>query len=86
MDARLAVESAEAARLAEQLAALTGEALDTAVVRALAERIERERQSRRVALLADDLMEIGRRCAARLQPPFHSSDHADLYGEDGLPA
>ena len=85
MDARLVVDGAEALRLAQQLAGLTGEEIDTAVTRALAERIERQQESRRITLLAEDLLDIGRRCAARLRPPFHSSDHADLYGEDGLP-
>ena len=86
MDARLVVESEEAARLAEQLAALTGEDVASAVVRALAERIERTRPPARPSITAEEILEIGRRCAARLRPPFHSSDHADLYGEDGLPA
>lgn len=85
MDARLVVDGAEALRLAQQLAGLTGEEIDTAVTRALAERIERQQESRRITLLPEDLLDIGRRCAARLRPPFHSSDHADLYGEDGLP-
>ncbi len=85
MDARLVVESEEAARLAEELAALTGEDIERAVVQALAERIERARPRTRRKLSAEQMLAIGRRAAAQLQPPFHSSDHADLYGEDGLP-
>ena len=86
MDARLVIESDEAVRLAEELAALTGEDVTRAVTHALVERIERETENRRIAALTEDLLEIGRRCAARLRPPLHSGDHADLYGEDGLPA
>jgi len=86
MDARLVVESAEAARLAEELAALTGEDVADAVVRALIERIERTRPAADSSITVEEILEVGRRCAARLRPPFHSSDHADLYGNDGLPA
>ena len=39
MDARLVIESDEAVRLAEELAALTGESVADAVTHALAERI-----------------------------------------------
>ena len=86
MDARLVIESDEAVRLAEELAALTGESVADAVTHALAERIAREQDAQRIERMAEDLLAIGRRCAARLQPPFHSGDHADLYGADGLPA
>jgi antitoxin VapB len=86
MDARLVIESEEAVRLAEELAALTGEDVTSAVVRALAERIGRQHPIPDDSLTVEEILELGRRCAARLRPPFHSGDHADLYGEDGLPA
>ena len=86
MDARLVVESDEAVRLAEELAALTGEDMARAVVRALAERIQRARSRSRRTISAEEMLAIGRRCAAELRPPFDSGDHADLYGKDGLPA
>jgi antitoxin VapB len=86
MDAVLTIESEDAVRLAEQLAELTGEPVSVAVVRALAEQVARERRKRAADDLARELVEIGRRCAARLEPPFSSADHADLYGPDGLPA
>jgi hypothetical protein len=86
MDAVLTIESDEARRLAEQLAELTGRSVQDAVTRALAAELAREHRKRSADVLAHDLVEIGRRCAALLEPPFHSSDHALLYGEDGLPA
>jgi hypothetical protein len=54
------------------------------VRRALEERLARE--ERRASAVAGRLLEIGRRCAAELEPPFHSADHAELlYDEAGLP-
>ncbi len=85
MDKTLTIESDEALRLAEQLAALTGESVPEAVTRALEEKLAREQSRAPARLLARELLEIGQRCAAQLTPPFDSSDHADLYGEDGLP-
>ena len=83
MDARLVVESAEAARLAEELAALTGTSVDAAVTDALKSRLARAR-------------EVHERCArieaaaaairTHLRPPLPTSDHGWLYGDDGLPA
>ena len=83
MDARLVVGGAEAARLAEQLAALTGETIDTAVVRALAERIEREREIRR---RTEEILAVAADFRSHLRHPLPSSDTDWLYGADGLPA
>ena len=85
MTHQLNIKSEDAYELASKLAELTGESLTTAVTTALRERLERERQQRHADRLAAELVEIGRRCAAHLKPPFSSADHADLYGDDGLP-
>jgi hypothetical protein len=85
MDAVLTVESDEAVRLAGELAALTGKSVSDAVTAALAVQIEHERRRLAADARTHELVEIGERCAANLRPPFHSSDHADLYGDDGLP-
>ena len=85
MGQQLNIKSEDAYRLASELAELTGESLTAAVTTALRERLERERQQRDADQLAATLLAIGRRCAADLEPPFSSADHADLYGEDGLP-
>jgi antitoxin VapB len=91
MGAQLNIKSEDAYRMASRIAELTGESLTAAVTIALQERLEREEQARhekRLAqqALAEELLQIGRDCAADLKPPFSSTDHADFYGEDGLPA
>ena len=85
MTHQLNIKSEDAYRMASELAELTGESLTAAVTTALRQRLERERQQRHADQLAAELVEIGRRCAADMKPPFSSADHADFYGEDGLP-
>ena len=81
----LNIKNEEAHRLAQELAALTGESMTAAVTVALRERLDRVRRERGVTL-ADRLLKIGRECAARLKEPFRSVDHGDLlYDERGLP-
>ena len=81
----LNIKNAEAHRLAQELAALTGESMATAVTEAVRERLNRVRRQQNVTL-ADRLLTIGKDCAAHLKEPFLSVDHGDLlYGEDGLP-
>ena len=71
-------------RLAKELAAETGESMTSAIQAALEEKLQRLRRERNVA-------EKIRRIDAVLDslppvPPGATSDHSDLYGEDGLPA
>ncbi len=81
----LNIKNAEAQRLTQELAALTGESLTTAVTEAVRERLDRLRGERRGGL-AERLLAIGRDCAPRLKEPWRSADHADLlYDERGLP-
>jgi antitoxin VapB len=81
----LNIKNEEAHRLAQELAALTGESMTAAVIEALRERLDRLRQERG-ARLADRLLAIGKDCATHLKEPFRSIDHGELlYGEDGLP-
>lgn len=86
MGAVLTIESDEAVRLAERLAEVTGQPMQDAVITALSEKLEAERKRHEAMALSEELLAIGRACAALLEPPFHSSDHAELYGDDGLPA
>lgn len=80
----LSIKDPAADLLARRLAEQTGENLTVAVRKALEERLEREQ--RRASAVAGRLVEIGRRCAAQLEPPFDSADHAELlYDEAGLP-
>jgi antitoxin VapB len=81
----LNIKNDEAHRLAQELAALTGESMTAAVTAAVRERLDRVRRERGVTL-ADRLLKIGRECAARLKEPIRSVAHADLlYDERGLP-
>lgn len=79
----LNIKTDEAHRLAQELAALTGETLTAAVTQALRERLERVRRER--GDLAERLLAIGRDCAARLKEPLRASEIDDLYDDDGLP-
>lgn len=81
----LSIKDRETDELARQLAEQTGETITEAVRRALQERLERECRTGREGGLSARLIEIGRRCAARMKEPFHSSDHDELYDETGLP-
>ncbi len=81
----LNIKNDEAHRLAQELAALTGESMATAVTEAVRERLDRVRRDHEIPL-SERLLAIGRDCAGRLKEPFRSADHGDLlYGDDGLP-
>lgn len=50
------------------------------------EKLGREQVSQSASPLADRLISIGKDCAAHLEEPFRSKDHAELlYDENGLP-
>ena len=83
MGHQFTVEGEEAVALAEELAALTGESLGTAVTAALRERLKKERE-RRSELQAILTMAVEFR--ALLGDDAASSDHSWLYDEHtGLP-
>ena len=73
----------DAARLARELAELTGESLTNAVTAALSEYVERERDIRE---RYKRLREIADEICAGIKGPVSSADHNELYGDDGLPA
>ena len=80
----LNIKDEEAHKLARQLAAETGETMTKAVVEALRERLARKRRQQRASVTAEDLLAIGRRCAAGLRSA--PVDHGTfLYDERGLP-
>jgi antitoxin VapB len=82
----LNVKNAAAHRLARELAELQGISLTTAVTDALREKLERERHRNHQKSLSQELLEIGKRCAAHVKKPIKSSDHAKmLYDRNGLP-
>ena len=81
----LSLKDKETDRLARAVAALTGETLTDAVRVALAERLERERLRRGGSgRLADQLMAIGRHCAALPDLDSRSPDEIVGYDENGM--
>ncbi len=79
----LNIKNDETYALASRLAKVTGESLTQAVTTALRERLARIEQP---DALVEDLLALGRDCAARLKEPWRDADHgALLYDEKGLP-
>ena len=82
----LNIKNEETCRLASELAQLTGETMTGAITVALRERLEREKRERDAETLVQDLLAIGRRCAATLRDGPSAIEHGDfLYDERGLP-
>ena len=81
----LNIKSKETHELVRELAERTGETMAAAVDRAVRERLERVRREQGKSL-AEQLIEIGKQCAAQIKEPYRSIDHGDLlYDEQGLP-
>jgi antitoxin VapB len=79
------IKNKEAHQLTKQLAKLTGESLTTAITEAVRERLDRVRRERGVDV-AEQLLAIGRNCAAHIKKPYRAIDHGEmLYDERGLP-
>ena len=79
----LNIKNAEAHALAVRVAQATGESLTEAVTVALRERLARLEFP---GALEQELLALGRDCAARLKEPWRSADYADLlYDDKGLP-
>ena len=84
----LSIRDPKTDRLARELAALTGETMTEAIRTALEERLERERrqQDQGAEALAEDLMAIGRRCAALPVVDDRPDEEILGYDECGVPA
>jgi antitoxin VapB len=80
----LNIKDPEAHELAQKLARETGESMTRAVTEAIRERLARVARLRKSDATAQDLIAIGRRCAATLKrkPVDHA---AMLYDKNGLP-
>ncbi len=82
----LNIKNEETCRLAAELARLTGDTKTGAITAALRERLEREQRQSRAEVLAQELHEIGQRCANLLEPGPSAVEHGDLlYDKRGLP-
>lgn len=78
------IKSEKAQRLARQLADATGQSMTAAVEQALEAELNRLRSEEDYAARKARIKEILRRSGPT--PPGVTSDHSDLYGDDGLPA
>lgn len=81
----LSIKDPDADRLARELAARTGETLTEAIVMSLRERLEREKKRTRRRGLAEELGEIGRRCASLPVIDARTPDQILGYDKRGLP-
>ena len=82
----LSIKDPEADNLARSLAQKTGETITQAVVTALRERLARQQQKdQNTESLVEDIMEIGRHCAALPLRDARSADEILGYDENGLP-
>lgn len=82
----LTINHPEVNRLAQELVDYTGETLSQAVLIALRERLEREKEKLRQALLKEELLEIGQQCASLPILDQRSPEAILGYNQDGVPA
>ena len=82
----LSIKDPKADKLARELAQRTGESITQAVITALRERLVREqRKDEAIDSLVDEVMDIGRHCAALPLLDARSPDEIIGYDEHGLP-
>jgi antitoxin VapB len=81
----LSIKHPEADRLARELAKSTGEGLTEAVIKALRERLAREKGRKRRRRLSEELRAIGERVAALPVLDHRTPEEILDYDERGLP-
>ena len=81
----LSIKHPEADRLARELSNYTGESITEVVLKALRERLQREKGRVRTPNLKEELLEMGKRCAALPDLDTRSPDEILGYDEHGLP-
>jgi antitoxin VapB len=81
----LNIKDPKTERAVRELAALSGESMTAAVRRAAEERLQKLREAQPDRNLVEDLMEIGRRCAALPDLDTRSADEILGYDDAGLP-
>jgi antitoxin VapB len=82
----LSIKDPEADKLARELTQRTGESITQAVITALRERLVREqRKDEAIDSLVDEVMDIGRHCAALPLLDPRPPDEIIGYDEHGLP-
>lgn len=78
------IKSEKAQKLARRLADATGQSMTAAIEQALEAEIKRLETNDDLVIRKARIKEILRRSGPT--PPGATSDHSDLYGDDGLPA
>ena len=82
----LSIKDPEADQLARNLAQRTGETITQAVITALRERLAREqRKDETIENLVEEIMDIGKHCAALPLLDARSADEIIGYDGRGLP-
>ncbi len=82
----LSIKDPEADHLAKNLAQRTGETITQAVITALRERLTREqRKDETIENLVEEIMDIGRHCAALPLLDARSAEEIIGYDERNLP-
>ena len=82
----LNIKNKETCALVEELAQLTGVNMTAAITNAVREELKRAKQHKKKEVVAEKLMEIGRKTAPLIKEPWKSTPHGDLlYDENGLP-
>ncbi len=82
----LNIKDPAAEKSVRELAALTGETVTAAIRRAAEERLERVRRDLSRRNLADEILEIGKRCATLPDLDCRTAEQILGYDEHGLPA
>lgn len=83
----LSIKSAEADRLARQLADLTGQSITSVILLALREQLERERRRKQAkAVILEEIHAIALHCASLPTLSDASEDEILGYDENGVPA
>jgi antitoxin VapB len=82
----LNIKDPKTERAVRELAAVTGESVTAAVRRAAEERLQRVAREQSGRSLADEVLEIGRRCAALPDRDTRPAEQILGYDEHGLPS
>jgi antitoxin VapB len=80
------IKDPKAEMIVRELANATGESVTAAVRRAAEERLQRVRRERGLRSIAEDILDIGRRCARFPDLDTRTPDDVLGYDEHGLPS
>jgi len=82
----LNIKNKEAHELATELAKLTGNSMTAVVIDALRIQLKQLQRSQEKEIRQQELMTIGKRCAAHIHHPATALQHSEmLYDEAGMP-